>query len=338
MTPMPDTPLRVHFWSRTPVRDVDTWHPDREPFRYQDGFGHAILELYARLKLMGWPVTLGPTVPDDANLAIAFAKEISPRSYPRLARLREPLVVIMSDHPDDKPLGVKADARVLPYPSANSHDANVWIPLLPQRGLVPRATPELQRLTTVGYFGHIGNAPQWLTSDSFLSALEARDLRLHTAQGPTSSGGAPWTDFRDVDVTMCVRRDDHAYPRSKPPTKLINAWAARTLPIATSEPAARAIARNGHDAMLIDSSSADDALRALDCCLDDRRRFTDMLQHVDAKAVEYSSEAVLGRWAALLATVSAGGSDIGNRIEARNALGRLVYSVKARIRRPPEII
>ena len=128
-THMPEP--HIHFWLMQDVEGLDDWDPDRDPDRFDDGLSHAVVELYIRLRDRGDRVTIGSRTPKSADLVVVFAKQVAPRTFLRLLGQRAPIVVVMSDHPVDRPLAIRPRSRIQPYASVCSKPTDFHLPLLP---------------------------------------------------------------------------------------------------------------------------------------------------------------------------------------------------------------
>jgi hypothetical protein len=257
---IPLASVHIHVWS--PFDEgpaVTAWDPDKEPTRFADGRGHALLELSVRLLARGFTVSIGQTLPSSAKVAAVFSKDLAFWPSLRFAfkATGVPVVVIESDWPRHRRLPVCADVLVRSSRSDVAGPRDVALPLLPQRGLVPRRPERFGRVLTLGYHGDPTQAPEFLTDPGFLSALGGIGVELRLADRST------WHDFSEVDAVLCMRRlglrTDH-----KPPTKLFNAWAAGCIPLVGPEKSYLEWVALGQNAIAVtDAESVLDACRRL---------------------------------------------------------------------------
>src|SRR2546421_5319137 len=114
----------LHFWVTEVPPRLSDWHPDAEPSRYANGFGHNLLELFVRLRLSGSSVSIGPRPPRGTRAIVVFAKSIlGNRTGARfLFTARSlPVMLIRSDFGSDWPLDALPDMEVMPNRSSISH-------------------------------------------------------------------------------------------------------------------------------------------------------------------------------------------------------------------------
>jgi hypothetical protein len=239
--------------------ELGGWDPDLEPSRISGGRGHALLELFVRLRARGRAVSIGPTPPKAARVVVVFSKDLALWPSLRFALTASylPVVVIESDWPRRRSVPVAADVLVRACRADVQSVREVALPLLPQRGLLPRRPERFGRIRTLGFHGDPSQAPDFLTDPSFVHALREVGVEARVA-GPST-----WHDFRDVDAVLCMRREglltDH-----KPPTKLVNAWAAGCVPLVARERSYTEWATDGDDALVVsDDRSVLDACRRL---------------------------------------------------------------------------
>ena len=270
----------THFWasSYTPVPpDLSSWDPDSQPSRYRDGFSHAILELFVRLRDRAAPVTLGKAVPAAARVLVVFSKSLGKRAWPCFLTASSGRTVVLVH--SDRPYGwrhPRCEFEVRAEPSVTHRRDEVWLPLLPQRGL-ERRVPGLFA-SRIAYKGLEANIPDWLRDRDFLHSLAENgwDLSLQTE---VDNQHKQWPDFRHVDVALCLRRElttssrpTAARSRPKPPTKLINAWAAGAIPICGPESGHLALLRDGEDGLLLPEPSPTNLLAALSVLRQEERQ------------------------------------------------------------------
>jgi hypothetical protein len=117
----------------------------------------------------------------------------------------------------------------------------------------------------------------------------------------TDGSDQRWHDFSDVDAVLCARRGDPARERRKPGTKLINAWVAGCLPLATHEPGYVELGRHGEDVWFVDAvAEIPAAVAHLNRHPEAVRR---LVEGVEQRRDEFAPTRVLGQWRALLEDV-----------------------------------
>lgn len=300
----------VHFWVPDAPAGVESWCPDREPGRFASGVGHGVLELWARLRARGWPVTLGPDapagVPVVAHLESVWDWGSSRPDDTALLALLEAVrdattvTVVRGDVPLSFLPSLPGAVQVVPAAGLVRRADQRWLPLLPQRGMARRLSGRHGQVRTVGLHAYAFNVPAELRDPDFGRRLRAqgRDLVLRTWDG--TQGHPAWHDFSDMDAVLCLRSAPLAGDlRRKPATKLVNAWCAGAVPVvSTAEAALVELVRPDVDALLVDSAAeVPDVLRRLD----DLDLVARLEQGGAERAVEFAPDAVLDRWAALVA-------------------------------------
>ncbi len=294
----------VHFVATVAPGAVAAWDPDRDPERFADGEGHQIVELFARLRDRGLPVTIGPRPPRGALLVVSADHLVSWRGPARrraraqvarsvLAGSR--LVVVLGDHPHPERLPGFVGTRVAPTPSAARSDPDaVWLPLLPQRALVPRDPARRGTLRRLAIKAFPGNVPPAYRDPDLARRLGALGVDLRIDDTPTA-----WPDFSTVDLVACVGHPQPEWdtdPRldRKPPTKLINAWAAGCVPLIAPQTGYLDLARPGIDAVLV--RSPDDVCREVARLADDPAALAALETASTARGAAFTTDAVTDRW------------------------------------------
>jgi hypothetical protein len=327
----------IHFWTSWSVperygkyaspetlRDLlDGWDPDRQPDRFLTGYGHSLLELYARLKARGVPVTIGQRPPAESCAIVASLEELThwrnrlaPGQATRLslAAARCPAVVVIRG---DLPLGIGVPryvrTEVMPTEaSITDRRRQTTMPMLPQRGLIRRTPDRGGRIDRLALKCFTHNMPDFVRSPQFEGQLNeiGIDLRIDTEVDQPSR----WHDFSDVDAALCVRRflpgrdTDEDYLR-KPATKLVNAWCAGVVPIVAPEAGYLELVADGKDAIVAgDARSIVSALKQL---RGDQQRVLRLIAAGQAKAGRWSTKRVLDEWQQLL------GSDLPRSTRAQ---------------------
>jgi hypothetical protein len=298
----------VHCWTRRSVDGIDDWDPDRDPARFADAFGHALLELVVRLRRRGRPVTLGPQAPEGTPVVLALLEEVvsydgvlrvdAVASLLAAARRASSVIVVRADLPLSVSVPSFVTLELMPTRASIVDPARQrWMPLLPQRGLVPRDPDRGTGVTTLACKGFDFNLPPELRDGSLDQALAALGVHVVLDCDPST-----WPDFRGVDVALCARRhndawDDSRYLR-KPATKLVNAWAGGAVPLIAPQAAYLELARPGEDALVV--SGADEIVAAVRRLTTDAALVRRLHAGGAARAAELSTERVLDTWEELL--------------------------------------
>ena len=254
--------VNIHFWVTADdieLKSLFEWNPDVEPSRFSSGLGHNMYELAVRLRNRGHDISLGTKVPHKASLIVVFKKDFTvSRSNLRVVwhSLRRPVVHIRSDLQLDLLPLFEPDLEVMPNNTLVKKQFQKFISPLPQRGLIPSRRNLQDRLVNIC----VKSNPQTFPDYLFEVASEAKmnqstkDL-VFIWDMPSFSDGADnnWHDFSNVDVTLVLRRRNiygHDDQR-KPPTRLLNAWLAGTIPFIDPIEAYLELATDRVDAIVI---------------------------------------------------------------------------------------
>jgi hypothetical protein len=155
---------------------------------------------------------------------IVYHKEDQRLLLERLPRGATPVLV-----------GVRADFRACTYADfevvQNGYYADgrrsFFMPHWPQPGLLPRDLERGDRMERIAYKGFVGNLVQEFRSARWLEFLRGQGMVFDDDAVLDDSFAHPirtrFHDYREVDLVLAVRRGD---ARTKPASKLINAWQA----------------------------------------------------------------------------------------------------------------
>ena len=293
----------VHFLSKWDERSLELWSPDSEPERYATGHGHTVLELYARLRNLGLPVSIGSEVPAAAAVVVTDMGALqnydgSHRRFYyglRAAAISGMKTVLIRN---DFPLSLKSPpwvtSVIAPNPSALIERNSIWLPLLPQRGIRTRfESDSYDQPLRVALKSNMENIPEDLLSSSFIRRLKDAGGELNIHSHPHD-----WPSFEAVDIALCTRRQrndiDGGDLRRKPATKMINAWIGGAIPLIGDEPAYRLLARVGVDAVPVNSTS--DIIDSVEQLKGNPIVVREMRSAGAQRAQQFSVEQVLSRW------------------------------------------
>jgi hypothetical protein len=150
------------------------------------------------------------------------------------------------------------------------------------------------------------NLPDDLLDNRFLTRLSEIGVDLWI-DAPSQRDGADqhWHDFSSVDAVLCVRSSKvgREWLAGKPATRLINAWVAGCIPIATREPAYDELANHGTDVWFIDD------LQELPLVLRELNESPETLRALEEgvlqKRAEFAPVRILGLWREMLLEMTA---------------------------------
>jgi len=334
--------LGVHFYADFPRwGEVAAWDPDEDPWRFGNTTeSHAILELFVRLRQRGHLVTLGPKVPArSTGVAVLLGRlQESPGRVPVFAgrSIRHPVLIIRSGESRRPafPL-LLARLQVVPVVKRRSRRKRVMYPL-PQRALIPRRPERRGRITVAAYKGYRSGVPEILgrVETSEAARRNGLEIRLDVPSEFTASDHR-WEDFEDVDLVLCMRKDLRGDANeTKPPTKLINAWAAGAIPVIDPQQSYLDIARPGIDAIVVRSDA--ELLSALHISQNPEVVRT-LEVGVEEARMKFTTDRIVDQWERLLTELEELGQSKA-RLLLRTAafvplsIGALALSLHARLR------
>lgn len=217
----------------------------------------------------------------------------------------------------DRPAVIGADYVVEQIKSAEKQ-GGIFISHWPQPGLKPRHSLR-NSVTTLGYFGRMDSFPHELASESFKGKLKAHGFSLKIELNN-------WTDYQDVDVVLCFRKQ-HDYTLSrKPASKLINAWLAGCVLVCDDEPAIKAVRESDLDYLV--AHTPDDIINAATMLKNRPDLYQQMIVHGRERLKVYSREAVAKDWIDLFEKIWNKGLD------KRNPMTRMISFAFGKLTQP----
>lgn len=331
----------ISFWLRhdRAADGITSWDPDLEPWRFASGYGHNILELFVRLQQLGMPVSLETMPPRETALLVVFLKSAlvsRAQLHDALAAAwsaRGRVALIRSDAEPRERFPIRPLVEFVGSPTQVSRAWQRWLPALPQRGLVPRAEARRGSIRCVAFKGNPENVPPELRTARWAQALAERGIEWWLdVPAATDGSDQAWHDFSRVDVALCVRHRDEfeVLGTEKPPTRLINAWLAGSIPIATREPSYSSLATHGRDVVFVDSIW--DALGVIDRLNGSPSELANVEQAVAERAAEFAPDRVLRRWGDELSRAAALRESASRRASRRAAAAWSLASTRAALR------
>jgi len=294
--------LRIHFFlSRGEVPEDLTvsWNPDLEPWRYSSGLGHNILEFALRLEMNGHEVSYGHEVPSGTYVVIFFKKhfllqkKLSPTIF-KIA-MKYPVILIRSDLPIEYPLIFIPDLEVMPNRLLAKNANQVFIPPIPQRGLIARDEERRDQIVNLTIKCNPENVPS--SAHLILDQLKVIDPRFSLViDSPEISDGSDnnWNDFSQVDISLILRPLTTISNDRKPPTRLINAWVAGTIPFVDPLPAYLELIRDGVDGFVIrETVNVASVMKVL---VDNPEYRSEVFANARKRGEEFTVEKVIEEW------------------------------------------
>lgn len=172
----------------------------------------------------------------------------------------------------------------------------------PQPHLLSRKPERGHQCSNVRYYGRSMNLASELLAPTLVERLRAQGFDWGVM--PSSK----WNDYSEVDVVVAVRslreqpgtRDPLLDPDSKPPSKLINAWLAGVPAIVGRESAFQSLRRSPLD--FVEVETVEDFVSALTELRQNHALYTAMAENGIQRSRQFTTEAVLSQWQALIET------------------------------------
>ena len=238
--------------------------------------------------LQAWMLLRGEETPFSFHLVErAVPKQICVFHYDT-ARIKHGLFDCFS-------IVIRVDRPAVPYADIIAEQHPVldnpvrYLPHWVQPGITRREAARENRLERVALVGNRQYHPAFVSDPYFLERLAKLGIKL-VALGPDA-----WTNFADIDAVVALR--PWIAPRvlrTKPPVKLLNAWAAGTPALLGPEPAYRALRLDPLD--YLEVTGPESVLSALRQLKETPGLYAAMRERCQARADEYAWENVKGKW------------------------------------------
>ena len=183
------------------------------------------------------------------------------------------------------------------------------MPHWPQPGLLPRLRERQNRFETIAFLGHRNSLAAELLGAEWEIELQRRGLNWQSVINTNGwnaqqSIDTSWNDYRTVDAIVAVREFQVQRPcyRSKPATKLYNAWLAGVPAILGRELAYRAVGTPGID--YLEANSMTELLSCLDQLQQDKAVRQALVKRGYRRALRYTPEVITQRWQQFLTRVA----------------------------------
>ena len=204
--------------------------------------------------------------------------------------------------PNSFVVGIRADRsplrqceiEVVQSPASLGQKNSFLIPFWPQSRILPRSKERGDRIERISYFGNEGGLAPEFYDAAFIDALKDRGVSFNISGDP-----AKWHDYRETDLVLAVRSHTHfSLLKTKPASKLVNAWQADCLPLLGHEPAYRAVGQPSQN--YFEVKSPQDVLDAVVYLQQNPLRYQQMKQSGAERYIEYNFDAVQHQWVDLL--------------------------------------
>jgi hypothetical protein len=291
-------PMRCTFFlAGEDLEALSRIDPDRDWRELQTGERAWILQTWLRLRRAGHPVELSETVSADSTLVVFHAKQTKELLRQR-SRLRDAVIVgVRADNREP----LIADFEILQNGFFDDGRRRFFMPHWPQSGLVPRDPARGERIERIAYKGFAANlhpdfrTPAWT---DFLAGEGIEWVVDAVAFDGRNRRELDWPDFRTVDLALAVRPAERKQRRSKPATKLVNAWLAGVPALLGPELAFQELRRSELD--YLEVASVAEAREAVLRLRRDPGLYRVMVENGLRRGAEFAHDALVPRWAELL--------------------------------------
>ncbi|MEL7089483.1 MAG: glycosyltransferase, partial [Planctomycetota bacterium] len=198
---------------------------------------------------------------------------------------------IVAARADRAPVGL-CDFQVVQSPANAAGPNAAFIAHWPVTDMQPRDPERGADLTRAAYLGRPVNLSREFLGEDF--ARQMNDLGIDWRVEPNEER---WNDYREVDAVLAVRDLPELFLRTKPTSKLVNAWLGGCVPLMGPEPAYRHVGDDGRDYFEVRTPA--DALRVLRELKADPSRLAAVRRAGSEKAARHTVEARCAEWWAL---------------------------------------
>lgn len=290
-------PMRCTFFlAGEDLESLARIDPDRDWRELQTGERAWILQTFLRLRAAGHPVELSATVPEDG--LVVFHSKQSGDILRQRSRMRDTVLVgVRADNREP----LIADFEILQNGFFADRRRRFFIPHWPQPGLVPRDPARGERIERIAYKGFAANLhPDFaaLAWTGFLAGEGIEWVVDAVAFAGRNRLALEWPDFRTVDLLLAVRPPERKTRRSKPATKLVNAWLAGVPALLGPELAFEELRRSPLD--YLEVASVAEARAAVLRLRNEPELYRAMVENGLRRGAELAPEALVPRWAELL--------------------------------------
>jgi hypothetical protein len=289
--------LPVHFFLQPSAITLEralTLDPDRDWTDLRRAREVWIVQTWNRLCLAGFQATLSDEAPSTG--IIVYHKEDQRFLLKRLPRGATPVLV-----------GVRADFRSCEYADfeilQNAYYADdrrsFFVPHWPQPGLLPRDPERGDRIERIAYKGYVGNLAQEFRQPRWQQFLSEQGMVFEDDAVLDDAYDHPiqtrFHDYRDVDLVLAVRPGE---TRTKPASKLVNAWQAGIPALLSPDYPFEELRQSPLDYIAVRNLA--DAEAAVRRFKRESGLYRAMIEHGRARGAEFSIEKITQRWAKLL--------------------------------------
>lgn len=290
--------IPASFWpAQLPASSAENWA----------GFGLGIyawtLQTYLKLREAGVVCQLVDQLPDEGIILFHANATRGANICPGPERL---LICLKAE----SPLCPQAQLHVVQNPDEAAASLGCYfMPHWSQPGLQPRLDERQDRFETIAFLGHRNSLAAELMTPEWENQLQQRGLTwqpvINTNVWNTQQSiDTRWNDYRHIDAIVAIREFHLRRPgyRSKPATKLYNAWLAGVPAILGRELAYRAEGVAGVN--YLEANSMAQLWDCLEKLQQDVTLRQALVKNGQAKSVHYTPASITQQWRQFLNAVA----------------------------------
>ena len=172
------------------------------------------------------------------------------------------------------------------------------VPYWRQHDLIPRDAGRGTRIERIVFKGALVNINSAFLSAKFKAQLAGMGVEFSLGLDWCDSGDEAWRNYRGADLVLAARRMTPFEARTKPASKLVNAWAAGVPALLGPEPGFQELRRSDLD--YIEVRSPEDVLAAIRRLRDNPELYAAMVKNGLERAEAFTDDAIAERWRALI--------------------------------------
>lgn len=177
-------------------------------------------------------------------------------------------------------------------------ETDIFIPIWPQPGLIPRRSERGSTIENIVFKGDEINLYEPFRSPEFKQELEKLGVKLRI-NGKPKNEPVMWHDYSTDDLVLAVRDLTEKDALVKPASKLVNAWIAGVPALLGPEPAFGEQRQSDLD--YIEVTTPEAALEAVKLLKSQPELYQKIIANGLKRAEDFTTEKMIQRWYELLA-------------------------------------
>ncbi len=190
------------------------------------------------------------------------------------------------------------DFTVVQNKACLDSETDIFIPLWPQSGLIPRLKERGSKIENIVYKGGEINLYEAFRSPEFKRELEKLGVTLRINCN-LENGSALWHDYSTDDLVLAVRDLTEKDALVKPASKLVNAWIAGVPALLGPEPAFGEQRQSDLDYIEVTTPQA--VFEAVKLLKSQPELYQKMVANGHKRAEDFTTEKMIQRWYEFLA-------------------------------------